>query len=275
MFECCTFDYDFRNDNIDDGPFVPPELNFDQIYYTITSSDSNSKECIGTTYCKDGLNTFTLDGYYFTDIQHIFKYLDNGIYVREVKLPKIESLVVTKHKYRSEWSANKLIFGTRRKLSDQETFTYLINLGAKLSVDSYYPIRWASINNHLSVLTYLLSIEEIEQQYLDIAVRDACIKGHLDIVKYLYSKGANINPTNGDCIKWACANGHIETVKYLIANGVNIITHRETCIRLIKDKLKQIEAKILDSKKSPTLSQTIETKSIESTQTVLDLLHNM
>lgn len=88
-------------------------------------------------------------------------------------------------------------------------------------------IRWASMNGHLEVVKYLISIQPkfpminpgAAQNW---AIHYASKKGHLEVVKYLISirpEFPTIDPAAYDnyAIKCASENGYLEVVKYLIS----------------------------------------------------------
>ena len=103
----------------------------------------------------DGLNDVSkflnLDGmnYYcfFTDIEHIFAYLDNGPCFREIQIPE-----GTKVQRKTLKDNTPIYFSNKAILGPVKTFTVdtikeLISLGADISTDNYAIVRWALQNN--------------------------------------------------------------------------------------------------------------------------------
>jgi ankyrin repeat protein len=66
---------------------------------------------------------------------------------------------------------------------------FLVSIGADVSADDNYAVKWASEN------------------------------GHLKVVKYLVSLGADITADNNYAALWACRENHVEVVKYLVSQG--------------------------------------------------------
>ena len=174
------------------------ESNSQKRYFKITNKDEKHN---GYQYV-DGLNILDKPfekygscvpgGLYFTDIQHIFEFLNYGVHLREVSLPTddkdFEMVVDEKNKYR----ANKIILGKRLDLSDAETFKYLVKNGVDIKAGDNFAVRWASIY------------------------------GHLDVVKYLVENGADIKADNNYAVSWASINGHFDVVNYLVENGAYV-----------------------------------------------------
>ena len=134
-------------------------------------------------YCKGGL--------YFTDIKHVFQFLNFGIYVREIILP-IEDpnfkMVVDENKYR----ANMIVLGKRYELSHVETYKMLLAAGADLHKDDDNALRFSAGN------------------------------GYLEVVKYLVGRGAFVHAINDEALRWSAHNSHLEVVKFLISVGANV-----------------------------------------------------
>uniref|UniRef100_A0A6G6AE34 Ankyrin repeat-containing protein n=1 Tax=Borely moumouvirus TaxID=2712067 RepID=A0A6G6AE34_9VIRU len=172
-----------------------------KLYFKIT----NELECHHDFQYVDGLNilkeefnnditaTCVSGRLYFSDSDNICKFLDYGIYLREVILPTNNpDFQMIKDPEGDKYGANMIILGKRRYLRDIDTWEYLISVGINIHADYDYPLRWASEN------------------------------GHLEVVKYLIEKGADIHADNDYAIRWASQYGHLEVVKYLIKKGANI-----------------------------------------------------
>uniref|UniRef100_A0A6G6ADN1 Ankyrin repeat-containing protein n=1 Tax=Borely moumouvirus TaxID=2712067 RepID=A0A6G6ADN1_9VIRU len=130
---------------------------------------------------------------YFSDSKNICKYLDYGIYLREVTLPTDNTdFQMIKDPEGDKYGANMIILGKKHDLRDISTWKFMVFIGIDIHAEDDYAFRWASLN------------------------------GHLEVVKFLLVKGANIHTDDDYAIKSACDNGHINIVKYLIECGVEV-----------------------------------------------------
>lgn len=114
------------------------------MYYKITNTNENNN---GFQFV-DGLNILNndfnkttksccYDGFYFTDITNIFKFLDCGIYLREVTLPTENSnFKMIKDKSDDKWIANMFILGKCHNLFTIETFKYSIENRADIHANN-------------------------------------------------------------------------------------------------------------------------------------------
>jgi ankyrin repeat protein len=76
--------------------------------------------------------------------------------------------------------------------------------------------RWASGNNHLSIVEYLVEERGVNiRWYDDFALRWAIGNGHLDVIKYLHKQGADIRIQNDMALKVSRQHGHLAVVEYL------------------------------------------------------------
>ncbi len=126
-----------------------PELE-NKTFYKIT----NGKECHNGFQYEDGLNILTdafaesgsccKGGFYFTDINHILKFLTYGVYLRIVELPLTDPDFKCIKDEQNKWRSNRIIFKDRMRLLDVTTFHYLINQGADIRANNDYAVRWAS-----------------------------------------------------------------------------------------------------------------------------------
>ena len=210
-------------------------------YYKITNAEENHH---GFQY-KDGLNILIekfndnpeehccAGGLYFTNAKNIFKFLDYGIYLREITLP-VDNLdfkmVIDENKYR----ANMIILGKRYELANVETIKMLIEAGANTDC----VLKWSAKNGYLEVVKYLIEEKGADvHANKDSALRRSAKNGHLEVVKYLIEpklnlplgnkveKGADIHADNDYALRFSARNGHLEVVKYLIEKG-NYVTSR-------------------------------------------------
>lgn len=216
------------------------------VYYKITNKDENHHGFQYTT----GLNLLVGEfndniddsccagGLYFTSIEHVFKYLDYGVYLRKITLPTSDpNFKMVKDKTGDKWRANMVILGKCRELSNPETFKYLIKKGADIHSHNEKVLIWSAKNNYLDILKLvfadgknLMAVEctkktskhiplffkphkIITVQNLALALSSS--KGYLDIMSCLIKQGADIH-FNNDCIlKRSCSKGRLNMVKYL------------------------------------------------------------
>jgi hypothetical protein len=106
-------------------------FNYDQTYYKVTNKDENHNDF----QYKDGLNVdsipFNSDpnescvpgGLYFTDLDHVIKFLNYGCWIREVKIPKDAKVIEDPNG--NKWRADKIILG--KKYSFEEYIKELWN----------------------------------------------------------------------------------------------------------------------------------------------------
>ena len=214
--------------------------NIEKLYFKITNKKENHH---GFQYY-DGLNELKEEfnddpdascvagGFYFTDVENIFKFLDFGIYLREITLPINDSdFRIVKDKS-DKWRTNKIILGQKRNLSDVSTFQYLIDRGADIN-DYIYAVKYASKNGHLDIVKLLTTTTRnisIRTDY-DSAIISASEYGHIDIVKFLTDNCANIRAHNDLALVRASQNGHLDIVKFLIEKGANIHTYIDSAIK--------------------------------------------
>src|SRR5579875_3340782 len=133
------------------------------MYFKIT----NEEEIHHGFQYVDGLNILTEEfqeegscvqgGFYFTDIKNILKFLDYGIYLREVTLPTDDpDFKMVLDPQGDKWRANKIILGKRYLLSDLETFKFLVEQGADFRINNDYTIQWTSKNGYLEITNFLV-----------------------------------------------------------------------------------------------------------------------
>ncbi len=127
------------------------------MYFKITNAEENHH---GFQYV-DGLNVlidkFNDDpnasccsgGFYFTDAANIFKFLNYGVYLREIELPiDNPDYKMIKDKDNDKWRTNMIILGKRYDLSKVETFKYLIESGAVVHAKDDYALRSSAEKGH-------------------------------------------------------------------------------------------------------------------------------
>ena len=181
------------------------------MYFKITNTNENHH---GFQYV-DGLNILNEEfndnatasccpgGLYFTNIQNIFKFLDYGIYLREIILPiDNPDFRLVKDPDGDKWRANMIILGTRYDLYSVDAFKYLIENGADIHFCNDYALRHSS-------------------EY-----------GYLDLVQFLLANGAHVSAKDNNALKLSATNGHLDIVKILVANGADIHSKKRLCITL-------------------------------------------
>ena len=136
-----------------------------KVYFKVTNSTENHN---GFQY-SNGLNVlqekFNNDpnasccegGLYFTNAKNIFKFLDYGLYLREIILPTDNpDFRMIKDPTGDKWRANMIILGARHELCNVDTFKFLIDNGADIRVRNDYALTWSAKNSRLDVLKLLI-----------------------------------------------------------------------------------------------------------------------
>ncbi|AYV85138.1 MAG: repeat protein [Satyrvirus sp.] len=169
-------------------------------------------------------NSCTGGGLYFTNKEFIHKFYDYGIYLRIVELPIDDpEFRMIKDPQGDKWRANKIILKERYLLADIGTYDKfeIYQLG----------LAWASVNNHLEIVKYVIEKGADIHAENDQALRKASRNGHLEIVKLLIEKGANIHAVNDGALHGASFNGHLEIVKLLTENGADIHAENDRALQ--------------------------------------------
>ena len=164
------------------------------MYFKITNAGENHH---GFQY-SDGLNVlkgkFNDDpnasccagGLYFTNAENISKFLDYGIYLREVILPTYNpDFQMIKDPQGDKWRANMIILGKRYDLSDIETLRYLVQNGFDIHVNNNSALRLSAEN------------------------------GYMVVVKSLVENGADIHAEDDYALRWSARNDHLEIYNFL------------------------------------------------------------
>lgn len=109
-------------------------------------------------------------GIYFTDIKHIFAYLNYGVYVREVIVPENaifeergERMSINSE-YIPGYHADKVYLNPRMELSDISTIMFLVHIGADISVEDYFILKWAKRNNYNDIYHYIKLLKEMKEK---------------------------------------------------------------------------------------------------------------
>ncbi|AGF84903.1 repeat protein [Moumouvirus goulette] len=94
---------------------------------------------------------------YFTKPKYICKYLDFGIYLREVFLPTDnQDFKMIKDPEGDKYGANMIIFGERRDLRDVETWKYMVSMGVDIRAYNDFALKWACNNVYFEIVKYLM-----------------------------------------------------------------------------------------------------------------------
>jgi ankyrin repeat protein len=85
------------------------------------------------------------------------------------------------------------------------------------------PAKYATMDNQLEILKYLISTGLKPQCYENMLLRSSAYCGHMDIIKYLVEdcKVSDVTESCLICIK----NGRLDFVEYFIAHGFDIKKH--------------------------------------------------
>lgn len=190
-------------------------------------------------------NWTTKNGLHFTEIGNIFKYLNLGTFVREVRVLN-SGFKLAKDCYKS----NMILLGKKYELSKSDTFRMLLSKGANITEDNNYALRWSALNSYYDIAKLLMekganaknnsslicaSISgstNIAKLLLDHgamvdfennrAIIVAASYGFSDLAGLLLENGADIHINNDAPLRYAAHNGHFEVVKLLLNSGANI-----------------------------------------------------
>ena len=200
------------------------------MYFKITNKEENHN---GFQYV-DGLNIlkdeFNNDpdqscckgGLYFTDAANIFKFLNYGIYLREVMLVTDNpNFKMVKDKIGDKWRANMIILDKRYDLFNVDTFKYLVEKGADVRVNDDCALVFSARYGHLDVIKYLVEKGADVHADNNYALKWSAVKGHLDVVKYLVKKGADVHAENDYALRWSAHSNHLDVYEFLKANAKN------------------------------------------------------
>ena len=198
-------------------------------YFKITNAEENHNgfkyvdgfNVIEEEFNDDSNQSCGTGGLYFTNAQNIFKFLDYGIYLRDVFIPRNDpDFKMVKVTSGDKYRANMIVLGKRYDLDSVETFEYLITCGADIRANKYAILRFSAIRGNLDVVKYI-----VEEYSADIHVdNDAVLfysasNGHLDVVKYLVKSGADVHVNNNSALWASVRYGHFGVVKYLVEEG--------------------------------------------------------
>lgn len=197
---------------------------------------------------------------YFTKIEYIFKFLNDGNYLAEIGIPN--NITCLKKVEKDKWYSDKIKIGNCYSLCEVSTFKLLIDGGANISDYGESAFKWACLNGYHDIILYLImeganyhirgghfmdmacdngfldyfrnKINSDTNIYNEYVLRKACQYGYLDIVKFMVDHAANghfnylrsISKYNThDNILNASKNGHLEIIKYLVECGYVLNTN--------------------------------------------------
>lgn len=213
--------------------------NMEKLYYKITNKNENHygfQYIDGLNILKDEFNDWSqscnFKGLYFTNVKNIFKFLDYGCYVREVKLP-IDNPNFKMVKVGSiKWRANMIILGNKYNLNDHNTFDMLIKNGAQFINNA---LEYASINGYIEIIKLL--VVKYGVKINSLVLNFATKNGNFEVVKFLIQNGAQIDNLT---LRYALDFCNLEIIKFLIENGAQI-DNNHLMIALNKNNLEIIK----------------------------------
>ncbi|AAV51020.1 putative ankyrin repeat protein [Acanthamoeba castellanii mimivirus] len=168
--------------------------------------------------------------FFFTRIDNVFDFLKYGIYLREITLPT-NNTNFKLYTENGKLSANIINFDVKHKLSDPETFDYLVEKGANIKPHLVNILFWASNHGFLNIIKYVHKYGIDLRTNNDYALRLACKGGHNNVVKFFIRNGLDPKASNDFAICWAAEFGHYETVKILIKYNLDITTCSNYALR--------------------------------------------
>ena len=196
------------------------------MYFKITNSQENHN---GFQYV-DGLNILIekfnenpdhsccTGGFYFTDITNIFKFLNYGVFLREIKLPiDNPKFKMIKDKENDKWRTNLIILGKRYDLFTVNTFKYLIKNGANIHADDDYVFRYCAQNGHIAIMDWFKN-SGFEYKYDERAINHASQYGHIAVLDWFKNSYFEFKYDKWT-INYASLNGHIAVLDWFKNSG--------------------------------------------------------
>ena len=146
------------------------------MYFTIT----NKKEDYVESKYIDNSNNGYRSGIWFTNVDNIFKFISNGIYLIQVSLPKDNpKFKMIRDESGDKWRANMIILGKQHDLFDLETFEYLIKRGANIHSENENALCVSAQFGYLNIVKFLIDIHADIHIYDDFPLRMSAQNGHL------------------------------------------------------------------------------------------------
>ena len=103
-----------------------------------------------------------------------------------------------------------------------EEFDIAAMLGISLRYDNDFALRYASANDKLHIVEFLVSKGADIHARNDEALILASQNGHIYVVKFLISNGANIHIYNDLPLRLANHSGHLYVTDFLVRKGANV-----------------------------------------------------
>jgi len=197
------------------------------MYFKIT----NQKECHNGYQYQDGLNILdkpfekdgscAVGGLYFTTLEHLNKFYDYGVWLREIRIPEDAEMV--EDPGGNKWRADKIILGERYPLFDLGTIQKF-----NLKINRYF-IRMASWYGCLDILEWWLKTFDPQLTGTSLAVDAASRNGQVDVLEWwlraMDRSGLKFK-FSADAIDGASENGHLEVLEWWLksanASGVKL-----------------------------------------------------
>ncbi|AKI80531.1 putative ankyrin repeat protein [Acanthamoeba polyphaga mimivirus] len=162
--------------------------------------------------------------------KNICQYLWNGIYLRDIYLPK-EKIGFKKYQLENHCETNMIVLGKRRNLGDLDTWKYMIHHGIIITEDT---IQYCRTCGCTEIINYL--IDNLISINHNIDIYTACKYGYNELAKYyiknsitrreihyyITSRGIYWTDIKSENINYeyianiATQNGHVEILKGLI-----------------------------------------------------------
>ncbi|AGF84830.1 repeat protein [Moumouvirus goulette] len=212
-----------------------------KLYFKITNEKEchhgfqyiNGKNILKEEFNNDPKATCVSGRFYFTEPKYIVRYLNYGIYLREVYLPTDDpNFQMIKDPDGDKYGANMIILGEKRDLRDLETWKYMVSKGVDIHINNDYALRRASVQGHFKIVQYLVENGANLHAEDYCALRLACNNNHFEVVKYLIENGANIHANDDYALIRASMYGQFEMVQYLVENGANLHAKDDYALRL-------------------------------------------
>jgi hypothetical protein len=206
-------------------------------FYKITNENEKHRDM----QYKTGLNTDVMPylpegncqegGIYFSR-EDILAFLDYGVWIREVGIPKGDPKPYKNPGKPVKWKAHRVILGKRRRITAR-LIGELVDEGARTNIfnmDGLTPLMIAVINGNRPLFNVLLE----KTRDLNIKTEGtgctalhfaAEYPGYLSYVKKLVEKGAKIdikNKSGETPLFLACKNESYEIAKFLLKAGANV-----------------------------------------------------
>ena len=199
---------------------------------------TNEEECHYGFQYKTGLNTliepFTDVGHcvpgglYFTDNFNILRFLDHGIYLRQVLLPVDDIDLKTVADGNNKWRSNKIILGTRYDLDNVDTYKYLESVGT--SIELYY----GNILAKMFEMNNVAQMDEMIKLYGNIILNDCVIERLIE--KTNCQNGQNVYDTHNskliNCLIGLKIEISIDTLRKLFFYAFIVMGDFNLCINI-------------------------------------------